>query len=53
MSEKIKNIVLSVMFFGVTVFFFLFGIITPDKDLSVSERRKLQKFPQIVFTAQP
>lgn len=42
-----KNKILSVLFL-ITIFsIMLLGIIIPDKDISVSERRKLSKFPSL------
>lgn len=42
-----KNKVLSILFL-ITIFsIMLLGIIIPDKDISVSERRKLSKFPSL------
>ena len=47
MEDKIKNILVSVMFLGIITFFMSVNILTKDKDISNSERRKLQQFPKI------
>ena len=45
MNDKLKNIILSVLFLTVLVGLMLANIITPDKDISISERRKLETAP--------
>jgi len=42
-----KNRVLSILFIIMIFSIMLLGIIIPDKDISISERRKLAKFPNI------
>lgn len=43
MSNKVLSILFVITIFG----FMLFSIIIPDKDISISERRKLAQFPYI------
>ena len=47
MSDKIKNIVVSVVFIFIITFFFILSIITDDVELSYSERRNLAQLPQV------
>lgn len=42
-----KDKIISIAFTIVLVFFLVFGIILPDKEISISERRKLQGFPKL------
>ena len=44
MEDKIKNILVSVMFLGIITFFMSVNILTKDKDISNSERRKLKQY---------
>lgn len=46
MSDKIKNIIVSISFGLILVIVFCFNIISKDKDISISERRKLATFPE-------
>ena len=46
MKDKVKNIIISLSFFAVLVGFMLASIIIPDKDISYSERRKLNQLPE-------
>ena len=47
MSERLKDIVVSILFVVVIIGVFIFNLILKDNDISVSERRKLAKFPSI------
>lgn len=47
MSEKIKNIVNSIIFVFIIIGIFIYNIISEDKELSISERRKLTQIPKI------
>lgn len=49
MSEKIKDILILVIFFITITIVFLFNIIKKDDTISTSERRKLQQFPEISY----
>ena len=42
-----KDKIISILFVTILIFFFLFGIFLPDKEISVSERRTLASFPEI------
>ena len=42
-----KDKIISIAFTLVLIFFLIFGIVLPDKEISVSERRKLQEFPKL------
>ena len=44
-----KNKIISFLFVGILLFFFIFNIFLPDKEISYLERRKLKQFPQISF----
>lgn len=44
-----KDKIISLTFILVLLAFMLFGIVLPDKELSVSERRKLQQVPEFSF----
>ena len=46
MKNKISNIVISLSFLAVLLFFSLGGIISPDNEISYSERRKLTTLPE-------
>ena len=46
MKDKVKNIIISLSFFAVLLGFMLASIIIPDKDISYSERRKLNQLPE-------
>ncbi len=50
MSDKIKNIVVTITFFGVIVILLLANIIKKDGQISISERRKLEQFPAFSIT---
>ncbi len=47
MSEKTKNIVVTLIFVFTLTSLLLLNLIVKDKDISISERRSLQKFPNI------
>ena len=47
MRGKKVNIISSVLFISVLVFFMCFSIISPDRGISLSERRKLTSFPEV------
>lgn len=51
MSDKIKNIVISVGFSLMLVVILILNLISKDKDISVSERRKLTSFPKITVNS--
>lgn len=45
MSDKVKNIIVTISFIVVITIVFIVNIINEDKKVSLSERRKLQQFP--------
>lgn len=47
MNNKVKDIIVSVMFVSIILGFFILNIVIKDKDISYSERRKLAKFPNL------
>ena len=47
MSERIKDVVVTILFLVIIFGVFIAGIIIKDKDVSIAERRKLNKFPNI------
>lgn len=47
MSEKIKNITVTVLFCGFLGLFLLWGLIAPDNEMSYSERRQLAAAPKL------
>lgn len=49
MSDKIKNIVITIMFSVTIISILIINICAKDIDVSQSERRKLAKFPEISF----
>lgn len=49
MSDKIKNIVVTVTFLGVLVLFFLINLCREKEEISYTERRKLATFPTITL----
>lgn len=51
MSDKIKNIVISIGFSLMLVVILILNLISKDKDISVSERRKLTSFPKITVNS--
>lgn len=50
MSNKFKNIIVSVLFLTILLLVFVLNILKPDTDISIAERRKLEQFPS--FTLQ-
>ena len=46
MSDKVKNIIVSILFSGILVIVLIVNIFSKDKDISVSERRRLASFPE-------
>ena len=42
-----KNKIISILFVGVLVFFMIFHILLPDREVSVLERRKLKQMPTL------
>ena len=46
MNDKIKNIVITVMFIAILVITMIVNIIKKDDDVSISEKRKLEQFPR-------
>lgn len=49
MSDKLKNIVVVVSFSLIIFGFFILNLISPDKDVSISERRNLKLFPEFTL----
>lgn len=49
MNNKVKNIVLSIIFITFLFTFMIVNIMKKDDDISYSERRKLQKMPKITY----
>lgn len=49
MNNKIKDIVLTIMFIIFLFTFMIVNIVKKDDDISYSERRKLQKMPKITY----
>jgi len=47
MQSKIKNIIVTISFVAILIIVFLINIITKDKQISTTERRKLAQLPQI------
>lgn len=47
MTDKLKDIVLTIAFFTLIIGMFFLNIINKDTEISISERRKLAKFPEI------
>lgn len=47
MKNKIKNIIITFLFLGIIIVLFFINIIKKDEEISISERRKLEQFPQI------
>lgn len=47
MSEKAKNITVILLFCGFLGLFFLWGLIAPDSEMSMSERKQLAQFPKL------
>ncbi len=49
MKSRVKNIVISVCFLALIFGYMIVAIITPDGDISYSERRKLTQFPELTW----
>lgn len=49
MNDKIKNIIVVVLFMGFIYAISLANLIVPDKDVSVAERRKLEQFSNLTY----
>ena len=49
MNKKIKNIIISIGFVTILILILLLNIIKKDTEISISERRKLAKFPKITI----
>ena len=49
MNNKVKNIVLSIIFITFLFTFMIVNIVKKDDDISYSERRKLEKVPKITY----
>ena len=49
MENKIKNIIITVVFVVIVFAGFLINVIVKDKEISTSERRKLEQFPKITL----
>ena len=45
MSDKVKNVVITIMFVSVLVVTMIVNIAKKDGTISISERRKLEQFP--------
>ena len=50
MQDKTKNIIITVGFITILIVVFLLNIISKDKTISITERRKLAQFPEITLT---
>ena len=50
MQNKIKNIIISIGFIAIIFIAFIANIIDKDKEISISERRKLAQFPTITIS---
>lgn len=51
MNNKIKNIITSLLFSFILIAFFIINIIKKDDDISVLERRYLEKFPKLTINS--
>lgn len=50
MSDKIKNILITVVFFGIVILVFFANLIKKDNEISIAERRKLASFPEFTIS---
>ena len=50
MQDKLKNYIITIGFIFIIIMVFLLNIISKDKDISTSERRRLSKIPKITFS---
>ena len=46
MTEKAKNIVVTIVFVFIITTLFIINILKKDTDISIAERRKLEHFPE-------
>ena len=46
MNDKIKNIVVTISFLFVIIVVLIFNFMKKDTEISLSERRRLEKFPE-------
>ena len=51
MKDKVKNVIVSLLFLGIIFSFFLINIFKEQQDISLPERRKLAKFPKITLSS--
>ena len=51
MSDKVKNVVITIMFVSVLVVTMIVNIAKKDGTISISERRKLEQFPKVSLKA--
>lgn len=49
MNNKIKDKVVTILFSSILIIFFVINVIKKDSDISISERRKLEKFPNLTI----
>lgn len=49
MQDKTKNIIITIGFVTILILVFSINLISPDKNISTSERRKLAQFPDITI----
>jgi len=49
MQDKVKNIVVTVLFSLIFIGFFLANVLMEDVDISVAERRRLTQFPELTL----
>ena len=49
-NDKIKNIIVSVVFLVLIIGIMFINIFTKDNEISISERRKLEQFPKLTLT---
>ena len=50
MQDKTKNIIITIGFVTILILVFSINLIFPDKNISISERRKLAQFPEITIS---
>lgn len=50
MSEKVKNIIITIVFLIIIIIPFFINIIKKDTQISISERRKLEQFPEFTIS---
>lgn len=49
MQDKIKNIIITVGFVAILTVAFIVNLIEEDKQISITERRKLEQFPEVTI----